>query len=570
MSMRSALRKGVLRAGTQPRRVVVVCFLVVSAITTVLACRQYWVVYQREMDARQFNLHLQAIAIDSAVAANKSELRALRRSAENLLLSERQSAVITKDVAPAISAEQRRLPVWTLETEPADSLISGIGDDQIPAIPGLVREPRQLSEDLVLARFMSQILPVQFHSRVSIDHALFISTSGLIVTYPAVEAEQITPLLRQFAAMVLVDSTSRQARDFDAAFKVVERNFVFKGPRLLLGTPVLFNESVRGAIIFEIPQQRLQDYMQRTTPVEELHALLDERGVLLGSNEPAFDRKEGDWLKTTLGSSSTTSISTLFENHSGSLQTDAGLLLYRQLPESGLMLVNLIPDAALLWAVVSQFSTLFIGIWILLGLLMAMTLFIVDHLLKRELALNARLRDLGLVDPLTQLANRRRLKSDFDRLTKRLKGEHPISLLLLDIDRFKSINDNWGHSAGDEVLRHLAALCRDSVRVQDLVARYGGEEFCVLLPGVTLADASTRAEALRMAISDSVCVPDEKSMLSSAPSREVRLTVSIGVAELLSDACSDLDALLAKTDRRLYAAKQNGRNRVISDDLLTV
>jgi diguanylate cyclase (GGDEF)-like protein len=140
---------------------------------------------------------------------------------------------------------------------------------------------------------------------------------------------------------------------------------------------------------------------------------------------------------------------------------------------------------------------------------------------------------------------------------------------MIDIDKFKVINDSWGHSTGDEVLKHIATLCRALVRPHDLVARYGGEEFCVLLPATTLRDANEIAEKLRSGIEQSVCLPDPVIMLATAPSREVHLTVSIGVAELGGDHVSNLEQLVARADQRLYAAKQNGRNRVVCDDSLS-
>lgn len=174
------------------------------------------------------------------------------------------------------------------------------------------------------------------------------------------------------------------------------------------------------------------------------------------------------------------------------------------------------------------------------------------------------------MDTLTQLANRRRLMADFATMTKRLRGEKPIALMMLDIDKFKAINDNWGHSAGDEVLKHLATLCPALVRTQDLVVRYGGEEFCVLLSGATLKEATSIAEKIRNAIANSVCLPDPRTLSRTAPSTEIRITVSIGVAELVGDGCDHRDHLVAKADGRLYLAKQTGRNRVICDDCLSL
>ncbi|MET3052307.1 GGDEF domain-containing protein [Pseudomonas alkylphenolica] len=171
-----------------------------------------------------------------------------------------------------------------------------------------------------------------------------------------------------------------------------------------------------------------------------------------------------------------------------------------------------------------------------------------------------------MVDGLTQLANRRRLQSDFGGLLQRLREDQPLALWMLDIDHFKSINDNWGHSAGDEVIKHLATLCRALVRPQDLVVRYGGEEFCVLMPDTSLADALHMAEQVRAATAKSVCVPDAGTLLAGAPSLEIRLTVSIGVAELRVDGCEELEDLVATADRRLYAAKKSGRNQVVNHD----
>jgi len=128
------------------------------------------------------------------------------------------------------------------------------------------------------------------------------------------------------------------------------------------------------------------------------------------------------------------------------------------------------------------------------------------------------------------------------------------SLMLLDIDHFKKINDTFGHPGGDAVLRTLAGTVRKVLRVEDIFARYGGEEFIVLLRGIAIEGATRAAERLRRAILGS---PTEYE------GRIIDCTVSIGCASL---ACSDRTAegLIATADRRLYLAKRSGRNRVIS------
>jgi diguanylate cyclase (GGDEF)-like protein len=123
---------------------------------------------------------------------------------------------------------------------------------------------------------------------------------------------------------------------------------------------------------------------------------------------------------------------------------------------------------------------------------------------------------------------------------------------MIDIDRFKDLNDLWGHLAGDGVLSEIAQRLRDSVRAIDVVARYGGEEFVVLMPETDLA------EALRVAGRVCRCVA-ERPVVDGGVT--VSTTVSVGVAEL-NDECASLEDMIRCSDKALYAAKAAGRNRV--------
>jgi len=153
-------------------------------------------------------------------------------------------------------------------------------------------------------------------------------------------------------------------------------------------------------------------------------------------------------------------------------------------------------------------------------------------------------------DPLTGLANRRALGDLLERLQQTAR---PYSVLALDIDHFKRVNDTHGHDAGDEALRRVAAVLRDSSRADDLACRSGGEEFVLLLPNTPLEAASGIAERIRETV-------------ANLPIPLVgRLTLSIGVAQSDGESLGS-DAVLKQADRRLYRAKQTGRNRVISAD----
>ena len=157
-------------------------------------------------------------------------------------------------------------------------------------------------------------------------------------------------------------------------------------------------------------------------------------------------------------------------------------------------------------------------------------------------------------DYLTGAANRRclmdRLQMEFDRMQR-----HPAvccSVLSVDLDHFKQVNDTWGHAAGDAVLRHVARLMGQATRAIDLVSRSGGEEFTLLLPDTDTDDALALAERLRL------CIADTPAQLGG---QAIPITVSIGVG-LLEPADASPDAVLARADRALYQAKHAGRNLV--------
>ena len=168
--------------------------------------------------------------------------------------------------------------------------------------------------------------------------------------------------------------------------------------------------------------------------------------------------------------------------------------------------------------------------------------------------LQAELREQALRDPLTGLYNRRHLDAQLpELLAQAARQAEPLSVLILDLDHFKQVNDLHGHQAGDEVLRHAARQITRHTRASDLVCRYGGEEFVVVLPGVAPAQAAEQAEALRAALE---VVPARFGALA------LPLTASFGVAGLSKEA-DNSDRLIGAADRALYEAKAQGRNRVV-------
>lgn len=177
----------------------------------------------------------------------------------------------------------------------------------------------------------------------------------------------------------------------------------------------------------------------------------------------------------------------------------------------------------------------------------------IRRLIDHVLAESAELQRLSLTDSLTQLHNHRffheRLQEEFRRAQR---YDDPVSLILADLDHFKSINDRFGHIVGDEVLREVGQVLKKSTRETDLIARYGGEEFAVILPKTHLSGSLTVAERIMK----------ELATLRAGPSGSIQVTASQGVSGYPNRSVISADQLLATADQALYRAKREGRNRI--------
>lgn len=170
------------------------------------------------------------------------------------------------------------------------------------------------------------------------------------------------------------------------------------------------------------------------------------------------------------------------------------------------------------------------------------------HLFKKSRRENDKLDYLAARDPLTNCYNRRLLMKTLDNDFSELSGEQEYSLILVDIDHFKAVNDQYGHNIGDQVLCDVVQILQSSVRQTDMVARYGGEEFCILLPNTSIKKALQIASHIQHCINDSHI-------------EDIKVTCSFGVTSTQFNAQSP-NELIAQADIALYQSKENGRNRV--------
>ncbi|WP_310620040.1 GGDEF domain-containing protein [Flexibacterium corallicola] len=169
-----------------------------------------------------------------------------------------------------------------------------------------------------------------------------------------------------------------------------------------------------------------------------------------------------------------------------------------------------------------------------------------------ELEVYKKMYQAATLDPLTQTYNRRYFNNYLEQVQTLQPLKKNFSLILIDVDHFKRINDRFGHQTGDRILLHIADILRSTVRVEDVVCRYGGEEFTVLLNAISARQSAEIAENIRNNVE---CTPLRQENLA------IHSTVSIGIA-MIEETDGDLDNLLKLADTRMYAAKKSGRNLV--------
>ncbi|MBF6988042.1 diguanylate cyclase [Cupriavidus sp. IK-TO18] len=561
----------------RPQRVVLACFGAVFLITLVVAARELYLVRERVIGERQHALVLRALGVDAILSAERRRLFFLRDFSEYLFALYANVGTADADIERAYAA--RNDEAWQLPLQRGDAPLIGVGPRSLAGLQGFARRDADLKADLMVGRTLSQLLGLGLHGDLIQGNALFISSNGFFAIYPPQDPAKAVRLMQRFDSMDYYRG-HMPARNPTRSIHWAPLYTEFEGSRVLttISIPVYAGSQFRGVIAVDVAQQRLHELLGAASEPGTVHYMVNVHGDVVSSSGSGFTglRK---WPEAIPGDWSGHGVAELFARGSGMLGHNGDLLFFQRAGQSPWLVVDVLPLSSLAPAMFSRLSGPLLIVWLLLPLLLWVTMRVVTQLFDHYLALGEKLQELAQQDPLTGLANRRHFRASFGREARRQqRGGTALSVLLIDIDFFKKVNDRWGHASGDRVLGALAQALHGTLRGFDLPARLGGEEFAVMLPQTGLADAVRIAERLREAIAGCAVAaepeaePESDPALhaadagTSGPERVIRFTVSIGVAESPADAPLALDALLAIADRRLYDAKTHGRNRVVSDD----
>ncbi|MBP0631974.1 diguanylate cyclase [Cupriavidus sp. AcVe19-1a] len=535
-----------------------------AVLLLVISVHGLVVLRDHELQTLQQTQQLQVAGISSVLNVESERLRSVRNFAQHLIRLQMGPHAVEVDPPLQAAYAHRNDDLWQLPAPEGDAALLGVGPRLLEGMDGFYRRDEDLLPGLYVARGLSQLLSAEPVNPLVTRKLMYVSTNGFFVTYPPVPPARAAAVLRRVSnAGFMREHQPHNNPDRTLRWQIVPADDGSGDMYLTLSLPVYLHAQFRGVAISGISQRSLDAYLTNTMRKGVRSFLIDIDGHLIGASTRNVNGVE-KIASVVPPSSRAATPKEMFSRGAGTLHlADGSRLMFQRIRNSNLMLVDCFSTTDLLLRAASRLSAVLAASALSLAVLLWVTLQGFRKLFSHYLARGEALRELAETDALTGLANRRVFEARFAvEHNRSLREKTPMSMLMIDIDRFKRINDHWGHASGDRVLRKLADVARAAVRAIDVPARIGGEEFAVLLPHTGIEEAAQAAERLRGILGQAVCEPAP----DAAHKGEIRFTVSIGVSDLGADGTDNLDTMLMVADRRLYAAKNAGRNRVVSDD----
>jgi len=536
-----------------PGRVVNICFIAVLIFSTLLTWREV-VVLEDAYAATQHN-HLENVvnSLDRQLQFSVEKLLFFRNGMQDALETPLASTVLSDTVSHI--SDLREKNAWHLTFDARRTLtLHGVSDAFVEQTNSLVRDDERLEQEMSAAFEMGYLLRINAPSAQA-RRVVYASRAGFYVsTDPNDEGRDITS--RYYRLVTSPWFTQQSERD-NRARSV--RWFTQRAEReqvVTVSVPVDYQQYWYGVLAIEFTLQGMKKLLQDAVDGngEGEFQLYDNGFHLLATSESVaanvnhFDARE---LAQIAG--------VMAKDTGGEIRLGSRYVNWQHLDhfDGVLLRIHTLREGAQ-----GDFGSITIALallWLLFTGMLIVSWAVIRRMVSNMYRLQHSLQWQAWHDPLTRINNRGALFEQAKALAKRCQQQHrPFSVMQMDLDHFKCVNDRYGHQAGDKVLTHAARLITSTIRKADVAGRVGGEEFCVVLPGAGPEEAMQIAERIRERINDREILVKK--------SETTRISVSIGVSSALESDNYDFEQLQSVADARLYQAKQRGRNRVVGQD----
>lgn len=536
---------------SRPRIVIHLCFSLVFLVSTTLTWREMLLLKETYEISQRAQLNSMANALEREWQRSEDELYFFRSMLQHAI----SSPVENEGIRGQLTAfnRLRHQPVWYLRNTRSIP-INGLSDAALSAWPLLNRgEGERLRNELTAALEMSFILQLSdpnknFHSRL-----WYISRAGFYLssTPPRSDSEALISFRTMMARSYFTEMAPERNPQRKLFWSGIYHSRQDEGNFITNTIPVDVAGHWYGVLAVDFSAARIAMHLREALPEAEKGdvMLYDHELKLVAQTATAEPSDE------PLNAETLSQLRHKMAQQQGVMRSGTHFITWiKYAPFRGV----LVKSETLREGVkgeIGRVALVLTGMWLLFSLVLFFTHQAIIRLVSKMLELHNKLLWRANYDSLTRLLNRGALFDIAERQASECQqAGKPFAVIQLDLDRFKQVNDNWGHQAGDRILSFAAAVLEETVRSHDCLGRVGGEEFCIGLPDTSKAEAVEVAERIRARLAK------KQVMLSGG--QILNVTASLGVASSEEVGDYQFESLQSLADRRLYLAKRAGRNRV--------
>jgi len=547
-----------LHQRSNPGLIVNLCFIIVLVFSTLLTWREVVVLEDAYISSQRNHLETVANGLDRQLQYNVDKLLFFRHSMRDALQTPLAFGVLHNAVTRFNTL--RNTTNWQIAVDENRTLpINGVSDAFVEKTTLLNRDNDRLANELSAALEVGYLLRLASSHSSNVERVLYVSRAGFfIATDTPAQPRDISPRYYQLVTQPWFSQQSeRENRARAVRWFISPPSSSIGNKRLITASvPIYYDHFWYGVVAMDISvdtmKQLLVEAMDNHSEGE--YQLYDTRLNMIATSESPestvnhFDASELAQIAHAIESDT-----------EGGIRLGSRFISWERLDhfEGVVLRVHTLHEG-----VRGDFGSISIVLALLWALFTAMLLIswlVIRRMVSNMYTLQHSLQWQAWHDPLTRLNNRGALFERANALAKQCQQQSlPFSVIQIDLDHFKGINDRFGHQAGDKVLSHAGGLIASALRANEVGGRVGGEEFCVVLPGLTLEEAANVAERIRARI-------DSKEILVKK-SVTLRISASLGVSSAQETGNYNFEQLQSIADARLYEAKQGGRNCVVWRD----
>lgn len=547
-----------------PERVVNICFLVVLFFSTLLTWRETIVLEDAYISSQRNNLKNVANDMDAQLQFNTDRLQFFRNGMESALQIPLAFEVLR--TAEQEFERKRTLADWRISLNNNRTLpLNGVSDDFVKHTNLLSRDNALLGNEFMATIELGYLLRLSAITRQHLSrfetHMLYVSRAGFYLSTEQDQGSNITEYYYSLATSPwFIKQSQRDNPERGVKWHTTfSRDKTPVAQKVTAAVPLDYDQYWFGVLAIQLSVHEMTQFLMQSVEGEEEgeYQLYDRRMNLIASSE------QDPQKRTQLSQEVQAQLAYAYEHdNEGSVRQLSRYISWEKLRNFDGVLLRI---HSLEEGIRGDFGSISIALtllWVLFTTMLLISWAVIRRMVRNMSSLQDSLEWRAWHDMLTRLYNRAAL---FERAGKALAAcqqvDRPLSVIQLDLDHFKRINDQYGHQAGDRVLIHIGRVILNKVRKSDIAGRVGGEEFCIVLPETSLEQAKVIAERIRESIFSREILIGRNQTL--------RVSASLGVCSSEELQRYDFQHLQSIADGRLYQAKQGGRNRVCAEDPAT-